>query len=409
MSQPLGNPPSREVIRDHATVAVIVRTVNRPQFLRRALSSIGQQSFQDYSCVVVCDGGDFEAVTAECAQAPIDPRRLIVIDSKTSQGMEAASNIGIGRVTSDFIAIHDDDDSWEPEFLRRTLAFLGNANGSRYGGVVTWATYVSEVTTPDGPVIKGRRPFRRDRVVRFMDMARGNLFPPIAFTFRRAIYDRVGGFNQTLPVLGDWEFNLRFLLEADVGVIREPLANYHHRDLEPDPAFGNTVIVQRDRHEEFEAVVRNGLLRSMLANGRLEGLLVALATPQSNRVAQACDGGAGPTSVNAILWAISTVDSDCLKRKLNDPWYLEANPDIAKAGVDPFSHWMKIGAKEGRLPAPDLVDLARELVYERESKLHAAIEEKGRELRQMREEPLERQRMPVGETECARTKAGDEA
>jgi glycosyltransferase involved in cell wall biosynthesis len=387
--RPRNSPILPDLEQDRATIAVIVRTVNRPQFLRRALLSIGQQTFQDYICVVVCDGGDLAAVVFECTQAPIDPRRLMVIDNKTSHGMEAASNIGIGRVMSEFITVHDDDDSWEPEFLQRAVAFLGDPNRARYGGVVTWATYVSEVTTPAGPVIKNRRPFRTDNVVQIMEMARGNLFPPIAFLFRRKIYDRLGGYNETLPVLGDWEFNLRFLLEADIGVIGDPLANYHHRDLEPDPAFGNTVISERDRHAEFDAVVRNSLLRSMLANDRSAGLLAVLGTPGANRAAQVIDEkGLGPKSVNAILRAISIVDSDCLKRKLNDPWYLKGNPDIAKAGVDPYSHWIRVGAQEGRLPAPDLVDLARELVYEREATLRAAIEKKELELRRINGETL---------------------
>lgn len=378
---------------DRSPIAVIVRTVNRPHFLRRALLSIGRQTFGEYICVVVCDGGDFAAVMHECARAPIDPRRLTVIDNRTRHGMEAASNIGIRRVMSEFIAIHDDDDSWEPEFLRRTVAFLENPNGARYGGVMTWATYVSEVTTPTGPAIKNRRPFRTNNAVHFMELARANIFPPIAFLYRRMIYDRLGGYNETLPVLGDWEFNLRFLLEADIGVIRESLANYHHRDLEPDAAFGNTVIAQRDLHEEFEAVVRNGLLRSALADGRSEGLLVALATPADNRAAQRiAEQGAASKTANAILQAIAIADSDCLKRRLNDSWYLKGNPDIAKAGVDPFAHWIRAGAKEGRLPAPDLLELARELVYERETKLQAAIDEKEREIRRIKDEALERQR-----------------
>jgi hypothetical protein len=70
---------------------------------------------------------------------------------------------------------------------------------------------------------------------------------------------------------------------------------------------------------------------------------------------------------------------------LNDPWYLKGNPDIVKSGVDPFAHWMRVGAQEGRPPAPDIVDLARELVYEREEILRADIEEKERELRRIRE------------------------
>jgi hypothetical protein len=61
-------------------------------------------------------------------------------------------------------------------------------------------------------------------------MACGNFFPPIAFVFRREVLERIGGFNETLPVLGDWFFNLEFLLEDDIAVLPEPLARYHHRD-----------------------------------------------------------------------------------------------------------------------------------------------------------------------------------
>ena len=36
-----------------------------------------------------------------------------------------------------------------------------------------------------------------------------------------------------------------------------------------------------------------------------------------------------------------------------DPqWYLERNPDVAAAGVEPFTHYTKTGWKEGRFPNP---------------------------------------------------------
>ena len=38
--------------------------------------------------------------------------------------MEAASNAGLAATTSKYVAIHDDDDLWAPEFLERTVAAL---------------------------------------------------------------------------------------------------------------------------------------------------------------------------------------------------------------------------------------------------------------------------------------------
>ena len=40
-------------------------------------------------------------------------------------------------------------------------------------------------------------------------------------------------------------------------------------------------------------------------------------------------------------------------RKLLDPeFYLRANPDVAAARMDPFKHYVKYGAAEGRQPHP---------------------------------------------------------
>ena len=43
-----------------------------------------------------------------------------------------------------------------------------------------------------------------------------------------------------------------------------------------------------------------------------------------------------------------------LSTGLFDPqWYLERNPDVAAAGIDPLDHWLTYGAREGRDPNPE--------------------------------------------------------
>ena len=246
-------------------IAVITRTLDRPMFLRRALESVAQQTFTDYRHVIVCDGGDIEETKAIIQSFPCDQRKVVLVDNVVNRGMEAASNIGIESTDSEFIVIHDDDDCWDPYFLEKTAGFLRSAKGKAYGGVVTKSIYVSEEITPGGILIHDKWPYRSwIENVHLMEMALGNFFPPIAFVFRRKIWKKIGGFDERLPVLGDWDFNLRFLLEADIGVIPEYLAHYHHRDRGDTNLFGNTVIAERDKHLEFSAVVRNKFARNAL-------------------------------------------------------------------------------------------------------------------------------------------------
>lgn len=247
-------------------VAIITRTLDRPMFLRRALESVSKQTFKDYVHIVVNDGGDTEMAmhtiekTEQC-----DRSKVMLVDNIVNRGMESASNIGIRACQSKYIVIHDDDDSWEPKFLEKTVGFLEGSKGEIYGGVITKSTYVSEEITPQGIVIHDTKPYQGwVETVHIMEMAIGNFYPPIAFLFRRDIYDKIEGFDERYPVLGDWDFNLRYLLEADIGVISEYLANYHHRDRGDTSLFGNSVTADRHKHLDYSSIVRNKFARNLL-------------------------------------------------------------------------------------------------------------------------------------------------
>ena len=222
--------------------------------------------------MVVNDGGDKERVCEIIESTAIDKRKVLLVSNADSLGMEAASNIGIRSCSSTYLLIHDDDDSLAPEFLEKTINFLESAAGQRYGGVITGSAYVSEEIQGDTVVEHDRLPYQDwVRNVQLTEMASGNFFPPIAFLYRRSVYDLVGGYNEDLPVLGDWYFNLQFLLEADIGVIHEQLAFYHHRD-RGDPSsegvYSNSVVGGISKHEEFAAVVRNEFIRKNVQNPR---------------------------------------------------------------------------------------------------------------------------------------------
>ncbi len=269
-------PIAPPVQRPRTAVAVITRTMDRPAFLERALMSVAKQTFRDYIHVVVNDGGDNDLVKATIEKTNCDHARIRLVDAVKNRGMEAASNLAIANADSDYIVIHDDDDTWEPEYLRKAVAFLDGKAGKHYGGAITKSNYVSEEVTPKGIVIHDRAPYNGwVENVHLMEMAIANFYPPIAFLFRREVYDKLGGFNEQYPVLGDWDFNLRFLVEADIALIPEALANYHHRDRGDTATFGNSVIAGRSKHVEYSSIVRNNLVRSLVGRGHAAAATLA--------------------------------------------------------------------------------------------------------------------------------------
>lgn len=276
-------------------VAVITRTKNRPLLLKRAEQSIARQTWSNFIWVIVNDGGDADAVRQVIEASNIDPRRIQLVSNEHSLGMEAASNLGIRSVDSEYILVHDDDDTLHPEFLERTIKFLESSPGSRYGGVITHAEYVSEEIRGNKVIEHSRTPYVDwVRNIQISELLAENIFAPISFLYRRSIYDSVGGYNENLPVLGDWFFNLEFVLKADIKVIPEILSYYHHRDRGDSSRLGvyaNSVIGGQSKHEEFAAIARNEFLRrhgsnNPIAASAVLGYFAADLRGRLNRVSQ---------------------------------------------------------------------------------------------------------------------------
>lgn len=262
------------------SVAVITRTKDRPLLLRRAAKSVAAQTFRDLIWVLVNDGGARDPVDSIADHARTSGVDVQVLHFETSRGMEAASNAGIRSSESEFVVIHDDDDTWEPTFLGKTVGYLASPGNARVGGVVTRATLVEERLDSDRVRNLRRRPYDGTlESVSLFKMATLERVPPnLSFLYRRSTLERVGLYREDLPVLGDWEFNLRFLRFYDVGVIRETLANYHWRKTGSAAAYGNTVVEAVSSHAEHRARLANELLRKDLEEGVFGlGVLVNLA------------------------------------------------------------------------------------------------------------------------------------
>lgn len=263
------------------SVAVITRTKDRPVLLQRALESVADQDFYDLRWVVVNDGGQPEPVDAIVEKARSFGVDATALHHPQSFGMEAASNAGIRACESEFVVIHDDDDSWDPRFLAKTTALLREAGpDSTIAGVVTRSTRVIE--TMHGDSVTTSRTFPHDSALNHVTLFQvanlNHVFPPISFLYRRAALERVGLYREDLPVLGDWEFNMRFLQSWDIAVIPEYLALYHWRSGTGTGLYGNTVTDQKHLHGQYAAMLRNELLRSDLESGRFGlGAVVNLA------------------------------------------------------------------------------------------------------------------------------------
>jgi glycosyltransferase involved in cell wall biosynthesis len=267
-------------------VSVVTRTKNRPLLLGRAIASVLAQDFSSWEMLIVNDGGEREPVERLVRHAAARAHgRIRVIHNPQSLGMEAASNRALDQATGEYVVIHDDDDSWEPSFLQTCVTYMDQADDC-VGGVVTRSMKVTEQLYDDRVEVERSDPYTPGLTsVTLLDMARTNMFPPIAFLYRRAALDRIGRYRADLPVLGDWEFNLRFLSEYEIEVIPEPLANYHHRPKTTEGIYSNTIIGGVDLHRKYDTRLRNQWLRDDVRAGKFGvGFLVSMGRMLGNQL-----------------------------------------------------------------------------------------------------------------------------
>jgi len=264
-----------------AQVAVITRTMTRPYMLRRAIQSVLSQTHDDFQMVIINDGGDpkhvdiaFDIAFREAPHLEYRKNKIKVIHLPKNRGMEAASNEAIKSSDSKYIVIHDDDDTWHPAFLHRTVDYIENSKFKTLGGVVTKTLIIEEEVVgehikflrnyPFAPAVKywDTNPLydMNRRFIPFEKILDWNFWAPISFLFKRDIYNKIGGYAEELPVLGDWDFNIRFLSVADIGILHRFLAHYHLR-FSADSATGNTVISGKHKHVTYYDYVRNNYSR----------------------------------------------------------------------------------------------------------------------------------------------------
>ena len=250
-------------------VAIITRTKDRGILLERAIKSIHQQTMDDFIHVIINDAGDKRVVDDLVKKyKTLIKDRVKVIHNTESRGMEAASNKAIKSVDSTYVAIHDDDDSWHPDFLKRTTEHLDSTGAM---GVVVATDRIDEEIDEDAGEVRelSRTRWMPDmHAISLYAQCLDNQMTPITFIYRRDAYSEIGYYDESLLVCGDWDFGIRFAREWDVDFIEEygALAYYHHRPYVPGKQ-GNSVFGGTNLHEIYLNKLLNKYLREDIKKG----------------------------------------------------------------------------------------------------------------------------------------------
>jgi glycosyltransferase involved in cell wall biosynthesis len=226
-------------VTDGLDVSVVIPTHNRADLVTLTLAGVLRQEDVELEAIVVNDGSTDD--TAD-RLAQLDDPRVVVIDRKQAGGVASARNAGIQKARGRWLAFLDDDDFWSPRKLRAQIDAADTAGAVlAYSGAVVLDADWRAVEALPAPPAEG-----------ILDLLLpGNAIPAGASNViaRADAVKRVGGFDEALSQLADWDMWLRLTAEGSAAACPEPLVGYVQHS-------GSMLLNDRSRAlvEEFKRV-----------------------------------------------------------------------------------------------------------------------------------------------------------
>ncbi len=204
-------------------VSVIIRTCQRPQLLRIALDSLKAQTYSNIEVVVVEDGA---GVSATLLKNEYSNLNYIYEATGVKIGRARAGNRALELATGTYINFLDDDDAFFPEHVAVLAEALdGEKRLAAY--CVAKECQIIEQKNAAFPYKYKRKTVRYRQEFNRLLLYAFNYIPIQSMMFHRSLYETLGGFDEHLDKLEDWDLWVRYSTKTDFKFVDKVTSYYH--------------------------------------------------------------------------------------------------------------------------------------------------------------------------------------
>jgi glycosyltransferase involved in cell wall biosynthesis len=219
-------------------VSVIVPNYNHARYLRQRVETVLRQTLQDLEVILLddCSTDDSRSILSSYAG---DSRVRIEFNSVNSGSPFKQWNKGVRLARGKYVWIAESDDYAGERLLERLVAVLEPDPEVAFAYCLSWGIdggnephgfadrylrYLSPDRWRSDFVVDGREECRNYFV-------RANVVPNAsAVVFRRAVYEEVGGADESLRVCGDWKLWAAMALTGRIAYLGDPLNYFRFHD-----------------------------------------------------------------------------------------------------------------------------------------------------------------------------------
>lgn len=185
-------------------ITVIIPTFNRDRFLKEAVQSVLDQDYfresdttRPFEIIVVDDGSTDE--TGEVVQSFACDIRYFYQENR---GVSAARNVGLQRARGDFIAFLDSDDLWKRDKIGVQMSLMNTVSRAMM-------CYTEETWIRRGIFVNPKKRHQKYSGWIFDKVLPLCLISLSSALFRREVFEKIGSFDEDLPVCEDYDFGIR--------------------------------------------------------------------------------------------------------------------------------------------------------------------------------------------------------
>lgn len=210
----------------NSKVTVVITTYNRSNYLKFAIDSVLNQTYDNFELIIVDDGSTDD--TKQVVESYKDER--IIYHYQKNAGQNLARNKGMELAKGKYIAHLDSDDIWMPDKLEKQVKIL-----ERYPDI--GLVYCGTVLIDENNNITGKQPLitYSGNVIKQLIMT-NFLYNGSCPLFRKNCLEKAGYFDKTFKRMTDWDFYLQMAIHYKFHGINEYLLKYriHNETMSKD-------------------------------------------------------------------------------------------------------------------------------------------------------------------------------
>ena len=201
-------------IKDKPLVSIIMPTYNRERIINKAIDSVLEQSYDNWELIIVDDGSSDNTLSL---LNQITNSKIKILSHDKNKGVAFARNTGLKGAVGEYVMYLDSDNQWDSRYVETMVgAFIELPQAD--------AIYSGQLLYKDDE--------SKPHAVRFGSFNKSllhnrNYIDMSCFCHKRSVFEEIGGFNENLTHLSDWDYILKIANNFNVFSVPVLLSKYY--------------------------------------------------------------------------------------------------------------------------------------------------------------------------------------